>query len=72
LEHRAGPGSNPAAGALGQSSGGISLDSSTGAKLYLAARVAYVPLYAAAIPLLRSLVWNIAFVGIALILLALL
>ena len=46
--------------------------SATGAKLYLAARVAYVPLYAAAIPLLRSLVWNIAFVGIALILLALL
>jgi len=45
--------------------------SATGATLYLAARVAYVPLYAAAIPLLRSLVWNVAFVGLALMLLAL-
>ncbi len=45
--------------------------SATGAELYLAARVAYVPLYAAAVPLLRSLAWNVAFVGIVLILLAL-
>ncbi len=46
--------------------------SATGAKLYLAARVAYVPLYAAAVPLVRSLVWDVAFVGIVLIILALL
>ena len=45
--------------------------SATGAALYLAGRVAYVPLYAAAVPLLRSLAWNVAFVGIALILLTL-
>lgn len=46
--------------------------SATDAELYLAARVAYVPLYAMAVPLLRSLAWNVAFVGIALVLLALL
>ena len=46
--------------------------SATGATLYLAARVAYVPLYAAAVPLVRSLVWNLALAGIVMILLALL
>ena len=46
--------------------------SATGAALYLAGRVVYVPLYAAAVPLVRSLAWDVAFVGIALILLALL
>jgi uncharacterized MAPEG superfamily protein len=42
-----------------------------GAQLYFWARVAYVPLYAAGVFLVRSLVWNIAALGIALILLAL-
>ena len=42
-----------------------------GAALYLAARIVYVPLYAAAVPLVRSLVWNVAAVGITLVLLAL-
>jgi uncharacterized MAPEG superfamily protein len=43
-----------------------------GAQLYLAARVAYVPLYAFGVPLVRSLVWNVATFGIILILVALL
>jgi uncharacterized MAPEG superfamily protein len=40
----------------------------SGAALYFAARLAYVPLYAFGVPLVRSLVWNVAFVGIALFL----
>ncbi len=46
--------------------------SAIGAEMYFAARVIYVPLYVAATPLLRSLVWNVATVGIVLILLSLL
>ena len=42
-----------------------------GAEVYLGARVAYLPLYAAGVYLVRSLVWNMAALGIALILLAL-
>ena len=41
-----------------------------GAGLYFSARLVYLGLYAAGVPLLRSLVWNIAFVGIVLLLLA--
>src|SRR6185437_11307048 len=41
-----------------------------GAVLYFAARVVYVPLYAAGIPVIRSLVWNVAFVGIVMLLVA--
>ena len=41
-----------------------------GAGLYFSARLVYLLLYAAGVPLLRSLVWNIAFVGIVLLLLA--
>ncbi|WP_373420486.1 MAPEG family protein [Mesorhizobium sp. L48C026A00] len=41
-----------------------------GAGLYFSARLVYFPLYAAGVPLLRSLVWNTAFVGIILLLLA--
>jgi len=43
-----------------------------GARLYLWGRVAYVPLYVAGIPLVRSLVWNVATVGIMLFVVALL
>jgi uncharacterized MAPEG superfamily protein len=43
-----------------------------GARLYFWARVAYVPLYAAGVPLVRSLAWNVATVGIALLVAALL
>ena len=43
-----------------------------GSRLYFWGRVAYVPLYAAGVPLFRSLVWNVATIGIALVVLALL
>jgi len=43
-----------------------------GARLYFWARVAYVPLYAAGVPLIRSLVWNVATIGIVLLTVALL
>jgi uncharacterized MAPEG superfamily protein len=46
--------------------------SALGAQLYFWARVVYVPLYAAGIPYLRSLVWAVSLVGIVLVLLALL
>jgi uncharacterized MAPEG superfamily protein len=39
-----------------------------GAALYLGARVVYLPLYAFGVPLIRSLVWNVAIAGMALIL----
>ncbi len=42
-----------------------------GAQLYFWGRLAYLPLYAFGVPLVRSLVWNVATIGIALILLAL-
>ena len=42
-----------------------------GVQLYLGARVAYLALYAAGVFLLRSLVWNVATLGIALVLLSL-
>jgi uncharacterized MAPEG superfamily protein len=37
-----------------------------GAQLSFWARVAYVPLYAAGVPVVRSLVWNVATIGILL------
>ncbi len=43
-----------------------------GTRLYFWGRVAYVPLYAAGIPLIRSLVWNVATIGIALVIAVLL
>jgi uncharacterized MAPEG superfamily protein len=39
-----------------------------GAGLYLGARLVYLPLYAFGVPLVRSFAWNIAIVGVALIL----
>src|SRR5438552_8013670 len=41
-----------------------------GAGLYFLARLIFLLIYAAGVPLLRSLVWNVAFVGIVLLLLA--
>ena len=38
-----------------------------GARLYFWGRVAYVLLYAAGVPLIRSLVWGVATIGIALV-----
>lgn len=43
-----------------------------GSELYFIARVAYVPLYAFGVRLVRSFAWNAATVGIVLILIALL
>jgi uncharacterized MAPEG superfamily protein len=43
-----------------------------GAQLYFWGRVAYLPLYAAGVPLLRSLVWDVAALGIILFVVALL
>ena len=43
-----------------------------GSELYFIARVAYVPLYAFGVRLVRSFVWNAATMGIVLILIALL
>ena len=43
-----------------------------GARLYLGARVVYVLLYAAGVPLVRSLVWNVATLGIVLFVVVLL
>jgi uncharacterized MAPEG superfamily protein len=43
-----------------------------GAQLYFWGRVAYLPLYAFGIPLIRSLAWNVATFGIVLVLLGLL
>jgi uncharacterized MAPEG superfamily protein len=41
-----------------------------GAGLYFAARVVYLLLYGLGVPLLRSLVWNVAVLGILLVLIA--
>ena len=43
-----------------------------GCWLYLVARIVYVPLYAAGVPYLRSLVWLGALAGLALVLVAVL
>lgn len=55
-----------------QASGRHGQMSEWGTILYFAARLAYIPLYALGVPLVRSLVWNIAAVGIALLVTALL
>lgn len=46
--------------------------SSIGAVMYFWARVMYVPLYAAGIPGVRTIVWCISFVGLVMVLAALL
>jgi uncharacterized MAPEG superfamily protein len=43
-----------------------------GAWLYLVARVIYVPLYAAGVPVVRTLVWGVSTVGLCLIFYAIL
>lgn len=43
-----------------------------GTVLYVTARVAYLPLYAAGVPYLRSLVWLVSLLGIVLVLCAVL
>ncbi len=41
-----------------------------GAILYFVARLAYLPLYVFGVPIVRSLVWNVAALGMALLLVA--
>lgn len=43
-----------------------------GAQLYFWGRLLYIPLYAGGVPLVRSLVWNVATLGIILVLVSLL
>jgi uncharacterized MAPEG superfamily protein len=38
-----------------------------GAELYFWGRVVYLPLYASGVPLMRSLAWNVATLGIVLV-----
>ena len=42
-----------------------------GSQLYFYARVLYLPIYAAGIPVLRTVVWNVATLGIVMVLAAL-
>jgi uncharacterized MAPEG superfamily protein len=42
-----------------------------GVQIYFWARLAYLPLYAAGIPFLRSLIWGVSIAGLLLVLLAL-
>lgn len=48
-----------------------STTSSIGAMIYFWARLVYVPLYAAGVPGIRTLVWLISFIGIVMVLAAL-
>ena len=41
--------------------------SAVGSIMYLAARVVYLPLYAAGVPWLRSISWNVATLGLVLV-----
>ncbi|RYE32756.1 MAG: hypothetical protein EOP23_11255 [Hyphomicrobiales bacterium] len=43
----------------------------TGAQLWLAARVVYVPIYAAGIPVIRTGVWTVSIIGLVMMLMAL-
>jgi uncharacterized MAPEG superfamily protein len=52
-------------------SGRANAETALGAQLYFWARVAYVPVYAAGIPFLRTLVWAVSLWGVLKILLAL-
>ncbi|MCI2399774.1 MAPEG family protein [Aliiroseovarius subalbicans] len=47
------------------------IDATTGATVFLLARVAYVPAYAAGIPLLRSAIWTVGHVGLGMMVWAL-
>ena len=49
---------------LGKSNG----TSALGAQLYFWARVAYVPVYAAGIPVVRTLIWLVSLVGMVMVL----
>lgn len=48
--------------------GRANADTALGAQIYFWSRVAYVPLYAAGVPYLRSLAWGAALVGLLMVL----
>ena len=48
--------------------GKTNANSALGAEIYLAARVLYVPVYAAGIPVARTIVWTVSVVGIVMVL----
>ena len=50
--------------------GKASATSALGAQLYFWARVVYIPIYAAGVPVLRTIVWTVSVVGIAMVLTA--
>lgn len=45
-------------------------NTSLGAEIYLGARLVYVPVYAAGIPVLRTLVWTVSIIGLVMVLAA--
>ena len=51
-------------------SGRIGFVSAHGALIYVAARVIYLPLYAFGVPVARSIVWVVSFIGIGMVLAA--
>lgn len=53
---------------IATSTGHCETTTEIGCCMYLLARVAYVMLYAFGVPLVRSLVWNVATIGIVIIL----
>ena len=52
--------------------GRVDATTALGAQLYFWARVAYVPLYAAGVPAVRTLVWGVSIVGLLMVLAGLL
>lgn len=48
-----------------------STTSSMGAMIYFWARLVYVPLYAAGIPVVRTIVWSLSFIGLIMVIAAL-
>jgi uncharacterized MAPEG superfamily protein len=55
---------------MAQTLGKHSQVSEWGAELYVAGRVLYLPLYAVGIPVVRTIVWTAATIGIVMIMLA--
>lgn len=51
--------------------GRLDANTALGAQLYFWARVAYLPLYAAGVPYLRTLVWGVSIAGLLMVLAAL-
>jgi uncharacterized MAPEG superfamily protein len=50
--------------------GKANASSALGAQIYFWARLIYVPIYAAGIPMIRTLIWTVSVVGLVMVLLA--